>query len=301
VRRLAREFLAVRERRQTRLDSGVVAFETAAELNEGLAQYAMQRGLRELARRDPRRWRAAADAEAAQESALLDSLLAIGPRSVRRRFYATGSTIALLLDRLADATWKEQLVREDATLQQTLAAAARYQGREALGAARERRTEAELAALTRDAERAVAALGERRSAQRDSALARPGLHLVLDPSRLPNSRFDWCGFDPQNVLQTPAGELLHMRMLRACAGRGSVEAAFDQAVVEDRRSGLLRAAVGTADSLTITAAGATIALPADGSSIDVRDLKLEGPTLTLAARRAMLSRSGAELRIVPVP
>ena len=284
ARRFAREFVAVREDRYARLDSTVVEFETAAELNEGLAQYAMLRGLRELARGDPARFGVAAAAEAAQEAALLDSLLAVGPRSIRRRFYATGSAIALLLDRIADSSWKSRLVREDATLHAMLADAAGYRGG------------TELARLRRDAERAVAALAARRRAQRDSILAQPGLRLVFDPSRLPGGRTSWCSFDPQNVLQTAEGELLHMRMLRVCSSAG-VEVQFEQPVVENRNTRVLRAVLSDASALRLKSADTAIALPADGVTITLSDLRIEGPTLSAVAPRATLLRQGPELRI----
>jgi hypothetical protein len=286
ARRFAREFLAVREDRQARLDSAVAEFEAAAELNEGLAQYAMLRGLRELARADAGRFGAAAASEAGHETALLDSLLAVGPRSIRRRFYATGSSIALLLDRLADSSWKSRLVRDDATLQAMLATAAGY------------RADPELAQLRRDARQAVAALGARRRAQRDSILDQPGLRLVVDPSRLPGGRMDWCFFDPQNVLQTANGELLHMRVLRVCSSAG-VEVQLDQPVVEDRKTGILRSVVGDVGALKLTAGGTPVSVPADGATIDVTDLRIEGPTLSLVAPHATLIRQGSELRVTP--
>jgi hypothetical protein len=286
VRRLARDFLAARDDRHARLDSAVAEFETNAELNEGLAQYAMLRGLRELARDDPGRFGAAAAAEAAHEAALLDSLLAVGPRSIRRRFYATGSAVALLLDRLADSSWKSRLLRDDATLQALLADAAGY--REAM----------ELVQLRREAAQSVAALGARRRAQRDSILAQPGLHLVLDPTRLPGGRLNWCFFDPQNVLQTAGGELLHMRVLRVCTSAG-VEVQLDQPVVEDRTTGMLRSVVGDIAALELTAGGTPISLPADGAAIEVSNLRIKGPTLSLAAPRATLARQGRELRVTP--
>jgi hypothetical protein len=298
--RLAREFLAVREGRHARLDSAVVDFETAAELNEGLAQYAMIRGLRELSREDAARFARDAHAEAAHEAALLDSLLAVGPRSVRRRFYATGSAIALLLDRLAGQSWKEGLVRDDATLHSMLAAVTGYRERERLGARTLRRIESDLARLGSDAERATASLDARRRAQRDSILARPGLRLVVDPSRLPGRRLDWCSFDPQNVLQTAGGELLHMRTLRACSG--SAEVQFDQPAVEDRKTGVLRAAVGDADAITLTTSeGVAISALAEGAAVEVSGLRIEGPTFALVAPRATLTRRGAELWVTPKP
>lgn len=286
ARRHAREFLGVREDRHAHLDNAVAEFETAAELNEGLAQYAMLRGLRELARSDAAGFRAAGAAEAAHEAALLDSLLAVGPRSIRRRFYATGSAIALLLDRLADSSWKSRLVRDDATLETMLAEVAGYAGR------------TELAQLRRDAGQAVAALGARRRAQRDSILAQPGLRLVLDPSRLPGGRMNWCFFDPQNVLQTADGELLHMRVLRVCSGAG-VEIQLDQAVVEDRQTGVLQAVLPDASAIKLKAGANSMAIPADGATIDVTGLRIDGPTLSVVAPRATLIRQGSELRVIP--
>ena len=285
VRRLAREFLAVREGRHARLDSTVAEFETAAELNEGLAQYAMLRGLRELARADAGRFETAASAEAAYEAALLDSLLVVGPRSIRRRFYATGSAIALLLDRLADSSWKSRLVRDDATLQVMLADAAGYRG------------DPELAALRRDAVQAVAALGARRRSQRDSILTQPGIRLVVDPSRLPGG-LNWCFFDPQNVLQTAEGELLHMRVLRVCSSAG-VEVQLDQPVIENRKTGMLQAAIGDPTTLKLTAGGVVSTLPVDGATVDLTDLRIEGPTLRVVAARATLKRQGAEVSLIP--
>jgi hypothetical protein len=300
ARRLAREFLAVREARQARLDTAISAFEVAAELNEGLAQYAMLRGLRELARRAPSRFARAAAAESAQEVALLDSLLAVGPRSVRRRFYATGSAIAILLDRIADAAWKERLVRDDAPLQQSLADASGYRGPEALGGDRWPRVEAELSRLRADASRAAESLESARRVQRDSVLARPGLRLVVDPSRLFGGRFAWCGFDPQNVLQTAGGELLHMRMVRLCGGAGVV-AHFDQPVVEDRATGVIHAAVGDSSAITVTADGGAVSLPSEASTKEMSGLRIEGPTFTITAARALLARHAGELRVTPVP
>jgi hypothetical protein len=179
-------------------------------------------------------------------------------------------------------------MRDDATLQALLADAAGYRGR------------TELAQLRRDAERAVTALDARRRAQRDSILAQPGLRLVVDPSRLPGARMNWCLFDPQNVLQTASGDLLHMRVLRVCAS-GGVDVQLDQPVVENRKTGVLQAVLGDEGALRVTASGSTTPLPADGATIDLTDLRIEGPTLRLVAPRATLVRRGPELRVVPTP
>ena len=298
AKRIAREFLAVREERHARLDSSFVEFETLAELHEGLAQYAMLRGLRELARVDPRRFMASADAETAGETALLDSLLVVGPRSIRRRFYATGSAIARLLDWVADPSWKTRLVADNSTLQQALAQATDFQGARTVDRPTSDRLRARLAHWRPDAERAVAALDARRRAQRDSVLALPGVTLVVNPSALPNGRLDWCSFDPQNVLMMSSGELLHTRMLQVCAP--GVQIRFDQAVVEDRSTGVLRSVIGAGPpALRLTVGGAPLSPPTDARGVDVTDLRIEGPRVSVTARRALVERRGTELRVTP--
>ncbi len=113
---------------------------------------------------------------------------------------------------------------------------------------------------------------------------------MLDPSRPPGERMNWCFFDPQNVLQTANGELLHMRVLRVC-GSG-VEMQLDQAVVENRQTGVLKAVLADAAALRVRAGGSGMALPADGATVDVTDLRIEGPTIRLVAPRATLARGG---------
>jgi hypothetical protein len=257
----------------------------------------MLRGLRELARLDSRRFNAVADAEAARETALLDSLLVVGPRSIRRRFYATGSSMARLLDWIGDQSWKTRLVRDDATLHQTLAEASDYRGAGTVDRRIADRLRVRLTSLRWDAERAVAVLDARRRAQRDSVLAVPGITLVINPSPPPGKRLDWCSFDPQNVLMMASGELLHSRMLQVC-GPG-VRVQFDQAVVEDRNTGALRSVIGAAPALRMTAGGIAFAPPTDGAAMEVTDLRIEGPAVIVTARRAAVSRRGAELRVTP--
>jgi hypothetical protein len=298
AKNITREFLALREERHARLDSSFVEFETLAELHEGLAQYAMLRGLRELARIDPRRFTVAADAEAAVETALLDSLLVVGPRSIRRRFYATGSAMARLLDWIADPSWKTRLVRDDATLRHMLAEATGYRGAETVDRRSAERLRARLASVRTDAERAVAALDARRRAQRDSVLGEPGVTLVINPVPSPGKRLDWCAFDPQNVLMMASGELLHTRMLQVCAA--GVRVQFDQAVVEDRTTGKLRSVIGAGPpALRMTAGGVAFSPATNGAAVDVTDLRIEGPRVTVTARRAAVARRGAELQVTP--
>ncbi len=295
ARRLARSFLDIRAERRARLDTSLVDYEDMSEMNEGLAQYALLRGLTSLGRQAGGPWPAAARREIDRETDLLDSLLALGPRSIRRRFYATGSAIALWLDAHGPPAWKDRLVRENLTLTEAL-------GR-ALASGRARPLAADsLAALRRVAAAAAApavrALRARRQAQADSLRARPGLPLTLDPGSQPGNSFQWCGFDPQNLLQAPGGKLLHMRFLRVCNGPGFA-AQFESGVVQDGFGGAIHAVIGDSTALTLSAEGQPAPLPAEGASARLKDVKIASPEFSLEAPRAMLSRTGEELVVVP--
>jgi hypothetical protein len=292
ARRRSREFIALRERRQRVLDSEFTEFEKKAELNEGLAQYALIRGLREIARLEGGPWEALARHEAAVESALLDSLLFLGQRSVRRRFYATGSAMALVLDRLAGASWKERLVRENLDLQEMLAVASGY---DATGASETSSDRDALVRIRREAERAIGRLKAIRTAQADSIIRGAGILLSIDPRPLGDGALQWCGFDPQNTLQTGDGRTLHMRFLQVCAGNFA-KGEFTRAIVQDDSSRVLSVAVDIA-SLRLTGRGQPM-VTNDGEPIEVSDLVLEAENIRLEARRARVTRRGNALAVL---
>lgn len=292
ARRFAREFLALREGRQRVLDSEFTEFEKMAEMNEGLAQYALIRGLREVGRLEGGTWEAAARHEAAVESALLDSLLVLSRRSVRRRFYATGSAIALLLDRLAGATWKDRVLRENLNLQETLALVTGYDGSGEPG--RPSRDQAR-ARLMAEAERAVSRLRSSRTAQADSIAGASAVRLMVDPRPLGPGALQWCGFDPQNTLQTGDGRTLHMRFLQVCAGN-TAKGEFNRATVQDDSTSAITLGVDPA-SLRMTAQGRPIVL-ADGDSAEASSFVLDATDVHFEAKRARVTRRGASLTVL---
>jgi hypothetical protein len=299
ARALARRFLAVRAVRQAALDSAFVTFEQLGELNEGLAQYALLRGVGEV-----EGGAGAASAHDARrivddETALLDSLLTRTRTSIRRRFYATGGTMGLLMDRLAGPEWKRDLVRADRTVQEEFARVTGFRDAAALGP-----TWSDTLRLLREgarpeAERAVAALRARRSSQADSILQQGGMRIVLDPSGVPGRRFFYCGFDPQNLLQVGDGRMLHARFVTLCGG-DSVSVSFEQPVVEDRGSGEYRTVIADSSGVVVTAGGAPLALP-DSAAVDAAAVRIEAPRFTLQAPHATLTRRGGELRVAPRP
>lgn len=288
ARRLAGQFLTLRRTRHARLDSAMVEFERAAELHEGLAQYAMLRGLQILAQDEPRLARPAAAIVAAEGEAL-DSALSAGT-SVRRRFYATGAHMGLLLDRLLPE-WRRRVIEEDLWLDELLAASAEPG---------ELTTESEqmLAAATVEAAQAVALRRETRGARRDSILGAGSMRLVVTPLALAGSRFDWCSFDPQNLVSTGSGERLHLRMLTVCSG-GTEVLALNRASVEDEDTGSIALAVDP-EEIRVDAADETVPLPAPGSAVSLTDLQITAEGVTMRARRALLVRGDSALLIVPL-
>jgi len=296
---LARRSLAVRELRQSRLDSAFATFERMGELNEGLAQYALLRGVSELGRAAGAPWDDQARGIVENETALLDSLLTRTRNSVRRRFYATGSTMSLLLDRLVGPSWKGALVAKDRTLQDELALAVGFHGAAALGAAWTDSLEHWRRMVRPEAEQAVTALRARRRAQADSVVQRPGQRIVVEATGLSRRRFFYCGFDPQNLLQVGDGWMLHARFVVLCGG-DSISVSFDQPALEDRGTGAFQTVITDPATIVVTAGGAPVAIP-DTGTVEAASVKIEAPRFTLQSPHALLTRRGGVLRVVPRP
>jgi hypothetical protein len=273
-RALAHEFLAVRESRQRALGGDFAAFEQLAELNEGLAEYALVR------------------ATFGDRIASLDSLTVDRTRSIRLRYYSTGSAQARLLDVLAGSSWKSRLMTENLTLQDLLADASGYRHAE-----RDLRDRAEgrfgMGAIAATAATGVGALRALRHAQVDSLLGAPGVVIVLT---FEGRSIGLCGIDPQNLLQVDQGVLLHTRWVQLCAG-DALQATFNAPVVQDRNAGSFRAVVGADSSVRLTVAGRATELQDGGRIENAAQLRLEAPLFTLQAAHADVSREG---RVVTV-
>jgi hypothetical protein len=280
ARRLAVQFLAVREHRQRVLGAELAEFEVMAELNEGTAEYALVRAQAFLG-----------DSTALRDHvAGLDSLTAVTAQSLRLRFYRTGPAIALLLDRLAPPGWQARVMSEDLTLQEALALAVGYRSREnALRSQAARQFD--LIALQAGATTAVAALRRQRRRQADSVLARPGIRVTIV------GRLGQCGFDPQNTLRVDSTTTLHTRWLHVCGGSG-LDGEFTTPVVVDDARQTLAAVVGSAAELRLAARGVPIVLDSLTGPREVTDLSLGSPGLTLRAARASIERDAAGIRVV---
>ena len=281
-RALARQFLAVRESRHRTLGGDLAAFEQLAELNEGLAEYALLRA-GEITKEHP---------TFGDRLAGLDSLTADRTRSIRLRYYATGSAQAHLLDRLAGRFWKARLVAENLTLQDLLAEVSEYRRAE-----RDLRQHAEgvfaMRAIEAAADRGVGKLLAFRRSQVDSVLGAPGLLLVMT---LEGRSLGMCGLDPQNLLQVDQGVLLHTRWVQLCAG-DALQTTFNTPVVQDRNAGSVRAVVGADSGVRLTVAGQATELR-DGSRLEnATAVRLESPLFTLQAAKADISREGRVLTV----
>ncbi len=296
ARERVRQFVAVRESRQRSFDSDLAEFETAAELNEGLAQYAGLRALQLFAEDPTLGWRDEARVEAARMLGALDDLIGERERSFRLRYYSTGSALASLLDRFGRAEWKTRLVESNLTLHDLLAEYVGYREGERELRARAGR-EFDAAALGATARRSVAELRESRRARVDSALSRPGVQVVIMSEGL--GFVGLCGIDPQNLLQVDEGVLLHTRWLVLCAG-SALRAEFTTPVVHDQRQATVRAVVGPLGELRLSADGVLLEPAQLEDPLGVEKLELKAPGLQLSAARADLELEGSVLRIRPL-
>ncbi len=285
ARALAQQFVAVRAQRHRLLGPSLSDFEDQAEINEGLAEYALLSTENVLSGR-------AASAAAPNFLADLRAVTTDPVRSFRLRYYKLGPAQAFLLDKLNPA-WKTTYLSEKHTFADLLAIASGARAAEDNARAQAERRE-DISALRAAAATRISNLQSLRRKQIDSLLNRPGTQVVIDLRGLPNRDVGWCGIDPQNLLQAAERVLLHTRFLNACSGR-SVSAEFATAVVQDRTAAELRAVVE--EELRITAGGAAVTIGAEPK--ELTDVRIESPTFNARFAKAVLRRTGRFLYIEP--
>jgi hypothetical protein len=286
ARAFARQFSAVRASRQRKLGHGTAEFEQKTEGNEGLAEYALLRT------------RNAIDgvAPGLPPQSLLQDLRRLTTdltRSIRLRYYLTGSAQAFLLDRI-DPEWKNTFLEERVFLDELIARASG-----ALASEQEARKRAEaqqdMGALQRAAGSQLNKLQALRSTQIDSIMSRPGVQLIVDMSALPNRDIGWCGIDPQNLLQASPRILLHTRWLRACSGR-ALDAELNTPAIQDRDAAELKAVIDP--NVAITAGGQSVTLE-EARTVELADVRVLARDFNGRFERAELTRTGNRLRIKP--
>ena len=195
----ARQALALRGERFSRMDAVFAAYDRGTELNEGLATYVELR------------------AEGRETVVLPES--GFEATEVRQRAYATGPAIALLLDRF-HPEWPASFEADDGqSLDQALQAALGADRRDSSDRCTFSDAEiAEAGSVARD-DAAAVLVGqvERRAAFQ----ARPGWRVVVMAA---DGEPLWPqGFDPLNV-ERVQGDILHMRFLRLGNDSGQLEA-----------------------------------------------------------------------------
>lgn len=187
-----------RKRRFDTLDEAFVAYERGTELNEGLANYVQLKAAASPTPRIP------------EEGYAADA--------VRARAYATGSAYAMLLDAV-EPEWRAGFDgRENAVLDEALAAALEKRGDRTNGCGfradelslAETKAQSDIAALLEGRKRARAAFDEQ-PGYRIEIHAADGAPLMLQ------------GFDPLNVSRLSGDEILHTRFLRLGGGSGELE------------------------------------------------------------------------------
>lgn len=297
LRRRVREFLVVRERRRSRLDSVLRAWERGTERNEGLAAYVAHRTLGWLVASDYRGWGKEAASEVEGRISRLERLTEVSEGSLRRVFYLTGSAQALLLDRLVP-TWKETLVSEGGSLEGLLATAVASERPSPPSRLFRRVIRRErLSRLRGDASRRLGRLAQRRRARIDRLLAAPGLRVVLHAG----DRADVCGLDPLNVLHAPDRSVVHPGFVRVCSEANEVSASFTGSTVERVDEGIFTVTAGPPAEVAIEVEGSRLSLEdlragnalADGKII--RRLEIRSPGLSLTAERVRLVTDGGTL------
>jgi len=258
--------------------SAVAEFEQLAELNEGLAEYALVRAVQFAARLPDFPDRAGAEHLQSGKLVGLHTLTEDVTLSIRLRYYATGPALGALLDALEGPAWKRRLVSQNLTVQDVLADASGYRATE-LALRRQAETRFVMASLRRSADSGVTGLRALRRKQVDSILAAPGVLLTVT---IEGRSLGLCGFDPQNLLQVEPGVLLHTRWVVACAG-DAFQATFNTPVVQDRTAQTMRAVVGADSTVKVTVNGA--------------DVRVESPLVSLRASKAEVSRDGRVLTV----
>jgi hypothetical protein len=111
------------------------------------------------------------------------------------------------------------------------------------------------------------------------------IRLVLDFSPLGPGAVQWCGFDPQNTLQTGDGRTIHARFLQVCGGP-AMSAVFDHPVVQFETGRL----VASVESIAVTDSGNAVHLT-EGSAAEIAGLRATADGITVEAAHATVRRN----------
>ncbi len=192
----AREALLHRRARFQHLTPGAIQYERGTELLEGLAEYVEFRSV-------------------GRNPATVFSVREFRADDVRERSYATGTALALLLDRFRPG-WMAELEERDGTLDDLLADVTAVSASASCGLSEE-----EHRATARWAEGAITDLRARRSVLRNRVFTEDGWSVVVIPKG--DDVLFPTGFDPLNVSVVGETEVVHTRLLDLKNAAGSLE------------------------------------------------------------------------------
>ena len=266
--------LAKRRERFKVLNEGSAAYERGTELNEGLAQYVEVRALGERLGERGRSHELSGPVLPKDEFAADE---------VRRRSYASGQALALLLDRF-EPGWPERLEKgEGASLDELLEAAL---SRRAAGPCPF--SDAEEARALEQARTDTRELVARNEASRRDFLDQPGWTLIVLADR--GEPLFPQGFDPLNVQNLGAGEVLHTRWVKLGNSAGAMEVLDRQALTEGAGEhplfeGVRRVVVaGLSGEPAVRQSASAVTLEATGVKGEFRGGRLERAGRTLTVR-----------------
>ncbi|MFW6078318.1 MAG: hypothetical protein ACODAE_01770 [Gemmatimonadota bacterium] len=214
--------LELRDRRYAALPSEAVAYERGIERIEGLAYYIEYRAAGDVVPGTEAYAERAGPADGTHDAGDEDAAVlppeGFAPEAVRERGSRSGLAIALLLDRLS-SDWRRRLEGEpesslDGLLADVMAERATASGPACGFDASERER------VRGDAERAVAALLDRRAERLRAFDERDGWRIVVRASEEPLMPR---GFDPVNVEILDAERVLHTRFLRLGNDAATIE------------------------------------------------------------------------------
>jgi len=249
----ARQALTLRRERYARMDAAFAAYERGTELNEGLATYVEMRAA----------GRRSVDLPKAE----------FGPADVRRRAYATGPALALLLDRFMPG-WPATFEANDRqTLDAALVIALRPGDACTFG-------DAAVALAEQKARTDVAALAAERARRLVAFEGKPGWRVVVETGA--GERLWPQGFDPLNVERVGAERVLHTRFLRLGNGAGRLDVLNAEALTDGAGSHPLFQGVRR---VVLTGLGEPEVNEAEGK------VSVRAPGLTLEFTGASVTRS----------
>ena len=289
---LANQFLAVRESRQRRLTSKLMAFENNAEMNEGLAEYSALKAFKLLSENLKFDYHELVNnyynASIVKISSVADDKI----RSIRLRFYKTGSAIAFLLDKLGPKDWKTKMMESNLSLQNMLAEITNYRIKENELVAK---LNLQSKYLEKNAKKEIMELRSFRKNQKDSMMSQSGIKLIVDASE--KGFIGMCGIDPQNLLQISENLFLHSRWFRPCISN-SLNGSFNTPVVHNKISHSLMAVIDNPDNLKIEIDGNNMDFKYFNENLEIKNLKITGLNVDLKIKNAELSKQGDTIVVI---